>query len=354
MSILPGFLTRNWRLKLAAFGLAVFLWAAVRAEPDRTNTRTITGVPVLIEAGDLDWTTAGPPQPPTVDVRVGGAFGMFGAIDRQVTVQVPVDRVTSRDTVIELRRDWVRSGNGSSFSVQDISPPRVRVSFERTEEAAVPISLRTEGSLPENLALAQPLSVYPGVVRVRGRESRVAELDSVESAPLDLGSLGESGSYRVSLDTTGFGDLTFRTTEATVEVRVEEAVEQTFAGIPIGLDSLVEGIDSAAVVTRPATVQVTLRGGRTRVAQADPDALAAVVPARVVEALRPGEQRVVPVRILGVPELVLGFSSADSVRVVRLDGRVPPAADDSVTPDTSAAPDTTGVAGRAGAERSGS
>lgn len=336
MALLPGFVSNNWRLKFAAFGLAVFLWAAVRAEPDRANTRTLTDVPVRVEVGDLAWTTVGEPQPSTVEVRVGGSFGMFGAVDNRLTVRIPVDQVTNRDTVVELRRDWVE--NSGNLVVQDIDPPRVRITFEETAEAAVPVSLRTTGELPEGVALAQPLSVYPAVVRVRGRVSRVAELDSVRLGPLDLSGLSESGSYPVAMDTTGFGDLTFRTGEATVEARLEEAVEQVFSGIPVVLDTVPEGVDTVEVVTRPSTIQVTVRGGRTRVAQVRSDRIQAVVPAGVVDALRPGEQRVVPIHIRGVPDLVRVFSPTDSVSVVRLDGEEPPP--DSVPSPDEAAPDT--------------
>ena len=349
--LLPGLVTRNWRLKLAAFGLALFLWAAVRAEPERGATRTVTGVPVLVEVADMDWTVVGDPQPRTVDVQVTGSFGVFGGVADDLVLQIPVDRVSGTDTVVELRRDWVASAGGSEIQVGDISPPRVRIAFEETAETAVPVALRTTGRLPEELALAQPLSVYPSVVRVRGRASRVASVESLATEPLDLGTVSSSGSYPVALDTAGFGELTFRTAEATVEVRVEEAVERVVPGVPVVLDTVPEGADSTEVVMRPSAIRVTLRGGRTRVAQVDPLGLVAAVPARVVRALLPGEQRSVPVRIEGAPSLVEAVPDADSVLVVRLDGPVP----DSLAgvldtlgtpPDTlSAPPDTAGAGG---------
>jgi YbbR domain-containing protein len=319
VSVVPGIVGRNWQLKLAAFGMAVFLWAVVRVEPNGTGVRTLTDVPVLVEVGDPAWTTSGPPQPRSVDVRVGGAFGAFGRPDEDVIVRVPIEAVAGRDTVVELRRDWVAARGESGLQVQDINPPRIRITFEETAEAAVPISLRTENDLPQDLALAQPLSVNPAVVRVRGRRSRVEQLESIGSVPLDLSSVQGSGTFGVALDTAGFSDLTFRSTEATVGVRLEPAVEQVFAGIPIALDEIPEGVDTTEVVTRPATVQLTLRGGRTRVAAVQREDLRGVVSARVFMALRPGEQRVVPLRILGVPELVRATSAVDSVRLVRVD-----------------------------------
>lgn len=337
MSVVPRLVTRNWRLKLAAFGLAVFLWTVVRAEAGRTSQRTISSVPVLVEVSDLDWTIAGPPQPAVVDVRVGGMFGTFAAVGTDLRVRVPVAEVISGDTLIQLQRDWVVSDSREGIQVVTINPPRVRVRFEPTRRVAVPLSLRTSGSLPEDLALAQPLNLNPGVVRVQGPSSRIQQLDSIPVSPLDLSSVGGSRAYILPLDTTGFGDLSFETSEARVEVRVEEAVEQVMAGIPVVLDSIVEPGDTAGLELDPSTLQVRLRGGRNRVAAADADELRVVISRDLAAAVPAGGARMAPVRLRGVPDLVSAYSASDSVMV----RRVPP---DDVPDAADAAPDTTGTA----------
>jgi hypothetical protein len=43
-------LFHNWRLKLSALGLALFLWAVVQAEP--SNRETFSSVPVRVEIAD--------------------------------------------------------------------------------------------------------------------------------------------------------------------------------------------------------------------------------------------------------------------------------------------------------------
>jgi len=47
---LSGFFSRNWTLKLSAFGIALLLWVAVRAEAP--NRQELTGVPVRVELAD--------------------------------------------------------------------------------------------------------------------------------------------------------------------------------------------------------------------------------------------------------------------------------------------------------------
>lgn len=317
MSLVPGAVRRNWRLKLAAFGLAVFLWVVIRAEPDGASTQTVTDVPVLVQVADLDWTTAGPPVPSVVDVRVAGTFGDFSVGRLPLRVRVPIDRVSSEDTVVELRRDWVVAPGNGVVQTQLISPTRVRISFERTKQSAVPLSLPTEGSLPEGVALAQPLAINPAVVTIWGRESRVDEVDSIPVETLDLSSVRESGSIRVPLDTTGFGDLTFRTTEAIIEARLEDMVERVFPSVLVQPDSLPNGAESLDMTIVPASIRITLVGGRTRVTQVEPEQLIAEIPFEVVERLEEGEELVVPVRLRGVPPLVQATLSPETVRVSR-------------------------------------
>src|SRR5690606_40570567 len=62
-------LFHNWRLKLSALGLSLFLWAVVQAEPG--NRETFSSVPVRVEISDTSWVLAGPAQPAVVEVRLG-------------------------------------------------------------------------------------------------------------------------------------------------------------------------------------------------------------------------------------------------------------------------------------------
>ena len=52
---LSGFIVRNWRLKIAAFVLAVLLWVTMRLSDDRVSRLTIPGVEVRVEQVHRDW-----------------------------------------------------------------------------------------------------------------------------------------------------------------------------------------------------------------------------------------------------------------------------------------------------------
>ena len=62
-------LTYNWRLKLAALGLAVLIWAAVSSEQE-----TSQWIPIRVDAvvQDPEYVLAGAPDPAEVRVRFSG------------------------------------------------------------------------------------------------------------------------------------------------------------------------------------------------------------------------------------------------------------------------------------------
>ena len=53
MGSLSGFFSRNLTLKLAAFGVALLLWVAVRAETP--SIQDFPGVPVQVAVSDPMW-----------------------------------------------------------------------------------------------------------------------------------------------------------------------------------------------------------------------------------------------------------------------------------------------------------
>lgn len=316
MSVLPSVVTRHWRLKLAALGLAIFMWAVLGTDAAIPGTRTVSGVPVVVEFSDPGWTTASPPEPAVVDVQLSGTGRDGAGIVQNLVVRIPIDSVTSADTVVQLRRDWVEGR--SDVAVSLILPQRVRLRFEQIRMVARPVTLETTGSLPAGMALAQHLSVQPPVVRVSGRAARVEALDSVSVGPLDLGSIRESRSVTLPIDTAGFGDLSFEVTEATVDVRVEPAIERNLTGVPVRLGS---GTASSASFTfEPSEVGVTLRGGRTRVLQAPAESFHAVVDPDDVAHLEEGETARVRIRIGGLPDLTTATSEVQTVTVRRVGG----------------------------------
>jgi hypothetical protein len=311
--LVPRALIHNWRLKLAALGLSVLLWALVQTEP--RNAETFSAIPVDVELADTAWALAGPPRPPTVELRLSGPTGEIVRLAREGTaVRIPIREVGSNDTLVTLRHDWVELGNDRSISVESVTPSSVHISFESAVSRAVPITLQVKGALPERLALASPIGLNPQLVRVRGPASRIEGLDSIPLEPLDLSRVHTSGVFVVAVDTTGLGGSRITPPTATLGVRVEDKVERVLSGVPVLLQAA-NGDPTLSVA--PDTISVTLRGARTLVNAVDPTDLGAWVTADLVKGMVRGEERRVPVRIEGVPDLVSAQPAIDMVTVRR-------------------------------------
>jgi YbbR domain-containing protein len=309
----------NWRLKLSALGLSVFLWALVQTEP--RNAETFSAVPVEVDVADTSWTASGPPTPSTVELRLTGPTREIIRLAREGTlVRVPIREVGSADTVVTLRRDWVALGEGRGVSVESLNPSTVRIVLEPAASRVVPLRVRTQGSLPGHLALASPIGLNPHLVRVRGPASRIQGLDSMPLLPLDLDEITKSGVHELPVDTAGLHGVRVMPPTATVGIRVEEEVERVLSGVPVIVRSP-GGSESLSV--SPTAVDVTLRGARTLVTAVNPADLRVWVSPELLSGMTPGEERRVPVKVEGVPALV-SSSVPDDIVTVRAPGeRVP-------------------------------
>lgn len=306
-------LLHNWRLKAAALGLSVLFWGLVQTEP--RNQETFSAVPILVDVADTAWTLAAPPTPGQVELRLGGPAREIIRLARSgATLRIPIDAVGSEDTLVSLRREWVGLGEGGNLTVESISPANVRIAFERSMTRTIPIALRTRGNVDGTMALASPLGLNPTTVRVRGPRSRLQGLDSIPLAPFDLGSVEASGVFNVPLDTTGLMGSFLVPGTATLGVRVEDLVERVLNGIPIQLGS---AAGDAEVVVDPETIQLRVSGARTLVTSIDPDLIRVWIVPEDLSGMAPGEERLVPVSVEGVPELVTVTPATEQVTVRR-------------------------------------
>ena len=301
MGYLSGFFSRNWTLKLSAFGIALLLWVAVRAEAP--NRQELTGVPVRVELADPQWALVGDPTPTTVTVRFGGPSRELirMALERP-TVVIPLDEVMSGDTVVLLRNAWVRLQDRPGVIAEDIQPSSVRLTLEPVERADLPPSPRWEGQLPDHLAFTSLPVIEPLLVRVSGPRSRLLPIDSIPLHPVDLSQVTGSGRIIVEVDTSLLPGLQVQPTILEAELVVEDRVERMISGIPVVLP---EGIGAdEGFQLRPATGAVLVTGARTVVERADPTTFRLVLEVEAGSLPPAGEEAAFPLRLTGLPPLL--------------------------------------------------
>jgi len=300
-------LLHNWHLKLAALGLAILLWALVQTEP--LSQETFAAVPVVAEVLDSSWTMARPASPAAVELQLGGPAGEIIRLARDgATLRVPVASVGSRDTVIALQREWVDLGGRSRVTVESVSPLTVRMTFEPAVARNVHVSVPLRGELPADVALASVPEITPSTVVVRGPESRMMGLDSVSLAPLDLGSVNESGSFSLPVDTTGLRGAVVRPASVSVMLRVEPMVERVMENFAVEAEA---PSGEPPITVTPSSLQLRLEGPSTLVTAVDVSRLRVSVDPESLRGLQPGEMRRVRIRVEGVPPLVSAFLSSD-------------------------------------------
>ncbi len=297
--------------------MALFLWALVRVEaPDQ---RAVS-IPVTVSLNDPDWILMDDPVPSEVEVLFSGPpteIFRLTALDG-VSITVPVTEVKGEEMVIALQDAWIPVDGYRGVTVEDILPSTVHVQLDHVETVSVPLRITTRGSLPEHLALTRSLSVTPSAVRVSGPASLVRQLDSLDIAPVDLGEVDEQGAAQTTVDTTGLTRLTIIPNEVTLRIPVEESIDRVLAAVPV-LADVGAGLDQfgGTMEILPATVELTLRGARTQVANLDPGRLRVVVPASELLGLGEQEERWVPIFVEGLPPYVSASSAVDTVLVRR-------------------------------------
>lgn len=313
MARAPRLLTENWHLKLAALGLSVFLWALVQTEP--LSQETFSAVPVAVTIRDTAWMLSGAPSPATVELRLGGPAREIIRLARDgTTLQIPISSVGSRDTTVQLQREWVQLGPRAGVTVESISPSVLDLTFEPTASTTIPLVLRTQGELAQDLALSSPLVLSPESVTVRGPESTLSGLDALPVEPFDLEQVRESGVYRLQVDTTGLAGARVNPSEAIIGVRVEPLEERVLNGVEVRADPPPGQPD---VTVEPQSIQLRLAGARTLVTSMDLSLLRVSVAPESLSDLVPGEVRRVRLQIEGLPLLIRAYPSTETVIVRR-------------------------------------
>lgn len=307
MSFFPGIITRNWKLKLAALGLALILWTSLRVEA--LDRQSLPSVPVRIQLNDPQWAVQREPDPASVEVRFSGPTReLFSLYLERPTVTIPVDRVASADTSVLLRPEWVRLPNRPNVTVQEIRPRTITLHFEPITQGVAPVAIRTEGSLPSDVAFSEPLAADPEVVRISGPASQIDAVDSVPIQPMDLSGVTSTGSRRLPVDTTGLYGLVISPGAIRVDYTVDEQVERTLGDVPI-----VPPEGRSEVQVDPVTASVTVTGARRIVEGLNPGSVWLEVPSGELVGLEQGQEREVAVTVRGVPPLLSSSSDIESV-----------------------------------------
>ncbi|HEX5727065.1 MAG TPA: hypothetical protein VFX98_16430 [Longimicrobiaceae bacterium] len=296
-------LTENWKLKLAALGLAVLLWAVVSAEQVTTQW-----VPVRVEpvVRDPEYVLTGAPDPAQVRVRFTGPGRDLWelALDRPV-LELPV-RDVGEGRTFALDPQMVRLPGGVDVRAQDVRPAVVRLGLERLVSKEVPVRVRI-GAGSRARYLVDGVSVLPPTVRLTGPAATLARVRAVATRPFEIVPDDSTFTRRIGLDTAGLGGVTLGRPEVRVAGRVDRRVERVLPGVPVETPP--------GLRVTPRAVEVHVQGGERALAAFVGGAVRVVVVRDSVPAAVPPAGIDVPVRLEGLPPGVGGRSVPVRVHV---------------------------------------
>ena len=321
MKLSTQLLTYNWRLKLAALGLAVLIWAVVSSEQVTSQWIPVRVDPVV---RDPEYVLSGPTEPGEVRVQFTGPGRELWelALDRP-TLVLPLSAVGDR-RAFPVDPSMLRIRSGLSVRVQDIRPAVVRVDLQRLASRVVPVRARIGGRSLERYVVGEDLEVLPAEIRVTGPADRLAELTSVVTERFEIVPDNDSTfSRQVDLDTVGMGGLSFSRAAVRVSGDVDLRAARGAGDVPVTVPG---GMQAS-----PARVQVTVQGPQREVNGVVLAGVRAVVPRDSLPASITAAGVDAPLVFQGLPPGVTARATPARVRVLpegaTPDSAPPPAPD---------------------------
>ncbi|MFN2582425.1 MAG: YbbR-like domain-containing protein [Candidatus Dormibacteria bacterium] len=250
---IPGFITRNFKLKLACTVMAMITWVGVVYAGNPPQTRTVTvHVPQATSLIPAQYVLVNPV--PDLNVRIGGprdslaAFKTsslavnvnWKAVNRPGSTTVPVT-VTNTDLTVEL-----------------IDPPTsITADVDTLDSATLPVNIVITNPPPQGYVTSSESS-SPASVVVAGPHNQLAGLQA--RATVDLGNRKTNVQADVPVlvyDQRGAQVSDVSTTPAIVQITVAVSASQTSrasAVVPRTTGSVAAGHELAGIRVSPATV----------------------------------------------------------------------------------------------------
>ena len=173
----------------------------------------------------------------------------------------------------------------------------------------VPIEVPETGQLPEGMSI-EKVNIAQTETTVYGPKNIINEIEVIQTAPLDLGQLSETGIVNLKIQVPrGVEKVEHESIDVTVIINKEE--QKTFEQVPIRIDNLATGYIGEFLDPEEAEISMTLKGTK---AQLDGILLTNIQAFVDAEGLGEGEHELA-VQTIGPPHIGL-TTSKDKIRIM--------------------------------------
>ncbi|HDR06130.1 MAG TPA: YbbR-like domain-containing protein [Candidatus Coatesbacteria bacterium] len=194
--------TKNPGLKVIALVVAVAVWLYANAVAERTRTFNVPVVLVNVPPGTV--VTAGSERTVPVLVR-GRGMDLLALSNEEFAAEVDLQGRKLGPTTQDISPGAVSLPSGYDLSVVGILPHRgLVISLDAEKVKRVPVRPRVVGRPSEGMMVLRVSCDRPEV-RLRGPAGALAAMSYVETAPVDVSGMTESGRRQVALMPIGPG-----------------------------------------------------------------------------------------------------------------------------------------------------
>jgi diadenylate cyclase len=188
-------LVRNWELKLLSLLLAFILWLSLIPEEKTLSEKTLT---IALETHNIPSNMELVEKPAqTVDVTIRAPNRMIDEVSAaNVFVKLNLSTATLFQQEYPLNETMVSLPPGAK--VVRISPTKVRLKLERTQEVMLDIVPTIIGQAKEGYGISK-IEITPPRVLVQGPESKIREKDKISTSPINISELTSSTEVEADL-----------------------------------------------------------------------------------------------------------------------------------------------------------
>ena len=302
-----GALFDNIGLKFLSLVLAVTVFLLVNTDKDREITARI-GVSYSLP----DDRVLVSERVEEVRVTIKGPWQRLRKFDEREVERVNIDlrRASAGDVVITP--DMIKLPSG--LVVTSISPRTLHVAFDRRIEKVVEVNVPVSGR-PEHGFVVSEVKPVPATIKVRGAESTLRALASVQTRDVSFENRAESFVAETEVVAPDGVDVE-GSPGVVVHVAVdEELVTRKLPALPVSIRG--DGVDPARWQITPPQVDVTMTGTLLAVEKAK----ASIAP--IVRITADGRSREVDLVIEGLPPGIGVKVSPERVKVAPLKASPP-------------------------------
>lgn len=259
----------NFSLKLMSLLIAIVLWFIVLGSRNIVVTKEVP-LEVITPQGLV----VGNELPDKVSFQLSGPNAILRAVLNRSEMPLQINLSNSRTgtSIYRFYQDHIQIPLG--VKVLSIIPASLSIRLEKVKEEEVTLRLTTVGQLSPGYQI-QRLELLQNKVRLRGPESKLAQVNEISTAPLDLSKIKISGEQEVDIDLKKHPQLKLVGERPKVEFDISQS-NATFKLKNISI----KVYSALSYEIKPQTVSIYVRTSPELLSQLDEDKIHAWIDAK--------------------------------------------------------------------------